>query len=74
VNNSFDLTFDNFAIAEHMFHIYDGPASEDSNAYLDIKKTDLGADSNKSVYKNQLGIPKAVQADPPNAPKIPVGA
>jgi hypothetical protein len=73
VNNSFDLTFDNFAVAEHMFHIYDGPASEDSNAYLDIKKTDLGAHSNNSDYKNQLGIPKAVQADPPNAPKIPVG-
>jgi hypothetical protein len=74
VDNSFALTFSNFGVAEHMFHIYDGPASEDSNAYLDIKKTDLGKDSNKSVYgKNSLaGIPKVVQLDP-NTPNIPVG-
>src|SRR5262249_43304160 len=66
VNNSFALTFSNFGVAEHMLNIYDGPASEDSNAYLDIKKTDLGTDSSKSVYGANaiLGIPKAAQADP----------
>ncbi|HUB65808.1 MAG TPA: hypothetical protein VL996_15395, partial [Methylocella sp.] len=73
-DNSFPLgSFTAFAVSEHMFNIYDGPAHEDSNAYLDIKKTDLlGTNSNASVYKSQLGIPKVVQIDP-NAPKIPVG-
>jgi hypothetical protein len=44
-----------------MFNIYDGPADQDSNAYLDIKKYDLGKDSTKSVYKHVAGIPKAVR-------------
>jgi hypothetical protein len=72
VDNSIALTFSNFGVAQHMFNIYDGPASEDSNAFLDIKKTHLGTNSNPSVYKSQLGIPTAVNVDS-NTPKIPVG-
>ncbi len=73
VNNSFTLgSFTAFAVSQHMFNIYDGPANEDSNAFLDIKKTDLGTNSNNSVYNGQLGIPKVVQKDP-NTPNIPVG-
>jgi hypothetical protein len=56
-----------------MFNIYDGPANEDSNVYLDIKKTDLGTSSDPSVYKRIGGIPKAAQVDP-NAPSIPQNA
>jgi len=60
-NNSFTLgKFTGFAVSQHMFNIYDGPADQDSNAYLDIKKYDLGKDSTKSVYKDVVGIPKAV--------------
>ena len=71
-NNSFALgKHTAFAVSQHMFNIYDGPADQDLNAYLDIKKYDLGTDSARSVYKKVAGIPKAVQADPK---AIPVGA
>jgi len=74
VDNSFVLgRFTGFAVSEHMFNIYDGPANEDSNAYLDIKKTNLGAYSSPSVYKRVPGIPKTVRVDP-NAPNIPKDA
>jgi hypothetical protein len=63
-NNSFTLGgFTGFAVSQHMFNIYDGPGDQDSNAYLDIKKYDLGKDSTASVYKHVGGIPKAVLAD-----------
>jgi hypothetical protein len=72
--NSFVLGgFPGFAVSQHMFNIYDGPANEDSNAFLDIKKTELGTNSDSSVYKRIPGIPKAVQIDP-NARNIPHNA
>ena len=71
-NSSFTLgKLTGFAVSQHMFNIYDGPGDQDSNAYLDIKKYNLGKDSAMSVYKYTKGIPKAVQADPRT---IPVGA
>jgi hypothetical protein len=76
VDNSFVLgRFTGFAVSQHMFNIYDGPANEDSNAYLDIRKTDLQElnTSRMSVYKSVVGIPKAFQTDP-NAPNIPKDA
>jgi hypothetical protein len=74
VENSFVLGgFTGFAVSEHMFNIYDGPANEDSNAYLDIRKTDLGMNSDQSVYKGELGIPKVVHLDP-FAHEMPIGA
>ncbi len=52
VANSFVLGgFTGFAVSQHMFNIYDGPANEDSNAYLDIKKVNLGRTSDPSVYQ-----------------------
>jgi hypothetical protein len=74
VANSFVLGgFTGFSVSQHMFNIYDGPANEDSNAYLDIKKVDLGATSDPSIYTKVIGIPKAFQVDP-NAPNIPKDA
>jgi hypothetical protein len=74
VENSFVLgAFTGFAVSQHMFNIYDGPANEDSNAFLDIKKVDLGSSSDSSVYKRIVGIPKAIRVDP-NAPNIPQNA
>ncbi len=61
-DNGFTLGgFTAFGVSQHMFNIYDGPASEDSNAYLDIKRYDLGTNANKSVYKLINGIPKALE-------------
>jgi hypothetical protein len=63
-NNSVTLGgFAGFAVSQHMFNIYDGPAFEDSNAFLDLKKIPLNPVSN-SVYKNVLGIPKVVKPMP----------
>jgi hypothetical protein len=68
-NNSFTLGgFSFFGVSQHMFNIYDGPSDQDSNAYLDINKYNLGADAAKSVYKNVAGIPKAFRADPNTIP------
>jgi hypothetical protein len=52
--------FSAFSNSERLSNIYDGPANQDSNAYLDIKRTDLGTDSNSSIYGRLkiLGIPK----------------
>jgi hypothetical protein len=72
-NNSVTLGgFSGFSVSQHMFNIYDGPAHEDSNAYLNIKRIPLNPVSN-SVYKAVLGIPKAVRADPPGHPEVPTG-
>ena len=62
-SNGFTLgEFTAFADSEHMFNIYDGPATEDSNAYLDIQRYDLGTDAKQSVYKIVNGIPRAAEA------------
>ena len=63
VKNSFTLGgFSNYAISERMFSIYDGPANQDSDAFIDINRYDLGSSPNGSIYNNLLGIPKAVNA------------
>jgi hypothetical protein len=62
LKNSFVLGgFTGFGVSQHMFNIYDGPAYEDSIAYLDIKRIDLGPDSKKSAYQAVYGIPKVVK-------------
>jgi hypothetical protein len=76
VNNSITLGgFAAFGVSEHLFNIYDGPADQDSNAYLAIKKTDLMGTTTPptEVYKNVNGIPKSVQLNSPPTPAIPVG-
>ena len=35
------IPIDNFAVNQRLFNIYDGPNYQDSNAFLDIKKTEL---------------------------------
>ncbi|MGH6849153.1 MAG: G8 domain-containing protein [Methylocella sp.] len=71
-DNSFPLgPFDSFGVSEHMFNIYDGPANEDSNAYLAITKHDLGTKP-ASIYAPTHGIPKAVKVDT-HGTQIPVG-
>ena len=68
-DNSFTLgTFTGFAVSQHMFNIYDGPGDEDSNAYLNIKKYNLGTNSASSVYKDVAGIPKTVPNDEKTIP------
>jgi hypothetical protein len=73
--NSFTLGgFTGFAVSQHMFNIYDGPGDQDSNAYLDIKKHDLGSQKPAdSVYRYIPGIPMAVNPPPPESPVIPAG-
>ena len=62
-DNSFTLgNFTGFAVSQHMFNIYDGPGDEDSNAYLDIKKYDLGKNSAKSVYKDGTGYSQGLSS------------
>jgi hypothetical protein len=81
VNNSFNLNaWDTYTVSERMFNIYDGPANEDSNAFLDINKIDLkqGPPPTNSVYNGNggrgqvIGIPKVAVVDPVT-PKIPTG-
>jgi hypothetical protein len=60
------MPLSNFAVNQRMFNIYDGPAYQDSNAFLDITKEILtgctqnqGANCAKSgwMYGQQLGMP-----------------
>ncbi len=44
----------NFGVSQRLFSIYDGPAYEDSNAYLDITKTTCTS----CMYAHVLGIRK----------------
>jgi cell migration-inducing and hyaluronan-binding protein len=46
----------NFAVNQRLFNIYDGPAYEDSNVYLDITKTPCN--DGKCMYADTLGIRK----------------
>ncbi len=61
---------DNFSVNQRLFSIYDGPATQDSNAYLDITPTPIdGCDlangvcpNSKWMYGRGLGIPKRGQS------------
>ncbi len=71
-DNGLSLQLSNFGVSQHMFNIYDGPADEDSNAFLDIKKVDLNGTTIPTWLVSQfnVGIPQASLVDPNN--KIPV--
>jgi cell migration-inducing and hyaluronan-binding protein len=45
---SFPLT--NFSIGQRMFSIYDGPAYQDSNVFLDIKPTPCAVNDSNCIY------------------------
>jgi hypothetical protein len=71
-SNSFTLGgFTGFAVSQHMFNIYDGPADQESNAYLDIKKRDVGK-SPPSLYANVIGVSKSADNKNP-LNNIPAG-
>jgi len=60
------IPLDNFAVNQRLYNIYDGPNYQDSNAYLDIKKTMLGPQCEPAncpqfgpwMYTRTIGIPK----------------
>ncbi|MCB1808725.1 MAG: hypothetical protein KDJ99_27310, partial [Candidatus Competibacteraceae bacterium] len=69
---SFPLS--NFGVNQRLFNIYDGPAYEDANAYLDIKKTELndctpGTGPNHVcfdsdwMYGRAVGIPQVTKTE-----------
>ncbi len=54
---SFPLS--NFGTGQRLFSIYDGPAYQDSNIYLDITTTACGNDANTTapcLYSNTVGV------------------
>jgi hypothetical protein len=65
-------TFDTFSVNQKMFSIYDGPAFQEKNAYLDVTKTVIGTvqDCNRNqqgycansqwMYGHELGVPMDV--------------
>lgn len=61
---------DNFAANQRLLSIYDGPATQDSNAYLDVKTTTIdGCDitngycgNSQWMYGRALGVPKRSDA------------
>ena len=53
-NEGVSLPIDNFAVGQRLFNIYDGPAYQESNIYLDIST----ADCKECVYSRMPGIRK----------------
>jgi hypothetical protein len=69
-----------FSVNQKLFSIYDGPAFQERNAYLDITGTKIGQRGNctgnqveqkcpsfKWLYGDEIGVP-ANPADPPSSP------
>ncbi len=65
INEGISMPLSNFANNQRLFNIYDGPAQQDSNAYLDIKKQTITGCSfmagncggSDYMYGRVLGIP-----------------
>jgi cell migration-inducing and hyaluronan-binding protein len=53
-NEGVSLPIDNFAVNQRLFNIYDGPAYQESNSYLDIST----AECKECVYSRMPGIRK----------------
>ena len=66
------LPISNFGMQQRLLNIYDGPNYQDSNAFLDITKTDLNPQCSPGnclaksgwMYTPALGIPKDVEKGP----------
>ncbi len=58
------MPLDNFAVNQRLFNIYDGPNYQDSNAFLDIKKTDLSDLCSPPDDKSPTGVSKCPQFGP----------
>jgi len=70
INEGISMPLSNFAMNQRLYNIYDGPASQASNAYLDIKKTQItdctpannGVCSNSAwMYGRVTGMPRDVE-------------
>jgi len=70
INEGISMPLSNFGMNQRLFNIYDGPASQASNAYLDITKTNItdctpaknGICSDSAwMYGRVLGVPRDVQ-------------
>jgi len=72
VNEGISIPLSNFGMNQRLFNIYDGPASQESNAYLDVTKTRLTGCSPSDgpandcfdspyMYGRVLGIPRDVK-------------
>lgn len=70
VSEGISMPLSNFGMNQRLFNIYDGPASQASNAYLDITKTKIvdctpaknGVCSDSDwMYGRVLGVPRDVQ-------------
>jgi hypothetical protein len=70
VNEGISMPLSNFGMNQRLFNIYDGPANQASNAYLDITKTDITdcTPANNGVCENSdwmygrvLGVPRDVE-------------
>jgi hypothetical protein len=48
----------NFGLGQQLFHVYDGPAYQESNAYLDITTTPCPSKSCMYNFGNLAGVPK----------------
>lgn len=72
INEGMTMPLSNFAMNQRLFNIYDGPANQSSNAYLDITKTNIedcspsNNDSNSCndsawMYGRVPGVPRDVK-------------
>ncbi|MGB8770821.1 MAG: G8 domain-containing protein [Candidatus Korobacteraceae bacterium] len=62
------LPISNFGVNQRLFNIYDGPAYEENNAFLDITQTDItdctpknggGCSNSAWMYGQDIGMPKS---------------
>ena len=58
-NEGVSFPIDNFAVGQRLFNIYDGPAYQELNIYLDINT----ADCKECVYSRMPGIRKQTKSD-----------
>jgi len=72
LNQGISMPLSNYGMNQRLFNIYDGPASQASNAYLDITKTQITDCSSSSgdanncndsdwMYGRVLGVPRDVK-------------
>jgi hypothetical protein len=70
IDEGISMPLSNFGMNQRLFNIYDGPASQASNAYLDITKTPItdctpakngGCSDSAWMYGRVLGMPRDVK-------------
>ncbi len=69
IDEGISMPLSNFGMNQRLFNIYDGPANQASNAYLDITKTKLDCvpnssgrcDNSEYMYSRVTGVPKDVK-------------